>query len=269
MAVYRQIQITFWQDEFVLSLTPEEKYFYIYLMTNSKTTQCGIYELPLRIAEVETGYNRETIEKLFKKFEKHNKIIRSTKTSEICIVNWLKYNASKSPKVLKCIHKELDNIKDKTLLKHIDTVCIHYTKSIQTDPQKEKEEEKEEEEKQEKEERKILYNKIKADFLKVNKTFDDYGKQGKAIYLLINKVNRLYEKDVGLKDISKRDFILNMIFTFIEIKKTGNKIYQHPILPTIIGSDNMFPRILEEMKNYKEKLENEKDLDDMIKEIYK
>ena len=49
MAVYRHIHIDYWQDGFVLDLTPEEKYFYIYLMTNSKTSQCGIYELPKRI----------------------------------------------------------------------------------------------------------------------------------------------------------------------------------------------------------------------------
>lgn len=46
MAVFRQIHIDFWQDGFILDLTPEEKYFYLYLMTNSKTTQCGVYELP-------------------------------------------------------------------------------------------------------------------------------------------------------------------------------------------------------------------------------
>ena len=43
MAAYRHIHIDYWQDSFVLDLTPEEKYFYIYLMTNSKTTQCGVY----------------------------------------------------------------------------------------------------------------------------------------------------------------------------------------------------------------------------------
>ena len=56
MAAYRHIHIDYWQDSFVLDLTPEEKYFYIYLMTNSKTTQCGVYSLHNRIIETETGY---------------------------------------------------------------------------------------------------------------------------------------------------------------------------------------------------------------------
>ena len=49
MSVYRQIYINYWQDAFILELKPEEKYFYIYLLTNSKTKQCGLYELPSRI----------------------------------------------------------------------------------------------------------------------------------------------------------------------------------------------------------------------------
>ncbi|CAM4081109.1 hypothetical protein BAMA111019_04385 [Bacillus manliponensis] len=28
MAVYRNVQVNFWQDDFVLDLTPEERYFY-------------------------------------------------------------------------------------------------------------------------------------------------------------------------------------------------------------------------------------------------
>ena len=70
MSIYRHVHINFWQDAFILDLTPEEKYFYIYLMTNSKTSQCGIYELPKRIIETETGYNRETVNKLLNRFIK-------------------------------------------------------------------------------------------------------------------------------------------------------------------------------------------------------
>ncbi|MGQ0437590.1 hypothetical protein ACT4UT_04545, partial [Bacillus sp. B-TM1] len=50
MAVYRTVQVNFWQDDFVLDLTPEERYFYVYLLTCSKTTQCGIFPFPKRLA---------------------------------------------------------------------------------------------------------------------------------------------------------------------------------------------------------------------------
>ncbi|MCH5476639.1 hypothetical protein L4A40_26415 [Bacillus cereus] len=59
MAVYRTVQVNFWQDDFVLDLTPEERYFYVYLLTCSKTTQCGIFPFPKRLAEMETASFRK------------------------------------------------------------------------------------------------------------------------------------------------------------------------------------------------------------------
>lgn len=35
-------------------------------MSNTKTSQCGVYGLSLRVIEMETGYNRETVIKLIK-----------------------------------------------------------------------------------------------------------------------------------------------------------------------------------------------------------
>ena len=111
MAVYRHIHIDYWQDGFVLDLTPEEKYFYIYLMTNSKTSQCGIYELPKRIIETETGYNRETVDKLLNRFIDYKKIVYCEETREVFLMNWIKHNKIVSPKVKKCVYEELKKIK--------------------------------------------------------------------------------------------------------------------------------------------------------------
>lgn len=128
MATYRQVYTSYWQDPFVTTLTPEEKYFYLYLITNPKTTICGIYELSMKIAEVETGYNRETIEKLIKKFEyDYQKVKYSSTTSEICIINWFKYNINKSPKVKVAVEDSLNRVKNKELIRYlygIDTVSF-------------------------------------------------------------------------------------------------------------------------------------------------
>ncbi len=116
MAVYRQVQTAFWQDDFVLQLTPEEKYFYLYLLTNSKTKQCGIYQLPMQVIIMETGYNQETAEKLLKRFWDYGKIIYNNRTKEIAILNWRKYNPMESPKIRACVEKELKEVKDKSLI---------------------------------------------------------------------------------------------------------------------------------------------------------
>ena len=111
MAVYRHIHIDYWQDGFILDLTPEEKYFYIYLMTNSKTSQCGIYELPKRIIETETGYNRETVNKLLNRFVDYKKIQYCEETREVFLMNWIKHNKIVIQKVKNCVYEELKKIK--------------------------------------------------------------------------------------------------------------------------------------------------------------
>ena len=117
MSIYRHVHINYWQDAFILDLTPEEKYFYVYLLTNSKTKQCGIYELPMRIIETETGYNRETIDKLINRFEEYKKIVYDKSTKEIYLKNWTKHNKITSFKVKKCVEKELSKVKSKDLIK--------------------------------------------------------------------------------------------------------------------------------------------------------
>ncbi|MFI8714228.1 DnaD domain-containing protein [Brevibacillus brevis] len=156
MATYRQVQTSFWQDGFVLDLTPEEKYFFLYLMTNSKTTQCGIYELPKRIIETETGYHRETVDKLLNRFIEYGKVAYNEETKEIMMLNWLKHNRINSPKVKACITKELKGVKHKPFVEAFQALCKEYgyhidTVSIDYGEEKEKEKEKEKEEEQEQE----------------------------------------------------------------------------------------------------------------------
>ena len=81
-------------------------------MTNSKTSQCGIYELPYRVIELETGYNRETVEKLLNRFVEYGKIKYSKNTKRTFILNWAKFNWNNSEKVVNRIKQELDNVKE-------------------------------------------------------------------------------------------------------------------------------------------------------------
>ncbi|WP_226544999.1 DnaD domain-containing protein [Bacillus thuringiensis] len=124
MAVYRPVHVSFWQDSFVLDLTPEEKYFYLYLMTNSKTSQSGIYELPLRIIETDTGYNRETVMKLLERFAEYGKINYNQKTKELFLINWLKFNPIKNVNIEKCVLKEIQSVKDHDFLVDFYETCL-------------------------------------------------------------------------------------------------------------------------------------------------
>lgn len=160
MAKFRNVSVKFWSDPFIESLTPEKKYFFLYLITNEHTTQCGIYEISFRQMAFETGYNTETVTKLVEYFEKKGKIKYSRKTNELAIRNFVKHNPQGSPKVKAFVDKELLNVKDRLL--------IGYLYGIDTVSQEEQEEEETKEEEQEQQEE------VAAVAVTVWPSFDDF-----------------------------------------------------------------------------------------------
>ena len=145
MAIFRKVHVTFWRDEFVEGLTPEQKFFYLYLLTNDRTTQCGIYEITTKQMCYDTGYNEDTIKKLISFFIDIGKIKYSVITKEMALKNWGKYNDSNSPKVRSCIEKELLKVKDRILIQYIYSMDTH----TQEEEEQEQEEDKEQEQQQE------------------------------------------------------------------------------------------------------------------------
>lgn len=141
MGRYRVIQMDFWSDTDVLDeFTPEDRYFYLYLMTNPHTNLAGCYEISIRNIVMETGYSNETVWKLLDRMEKvHKKVIYSEDTKELLLVNWSRHNWTSSPKYRKPLLNEINLIKDsdfKSFLKDLfdgkDTVCIPYRYGIDT-----------------------------------------------------------------------------------------------------------------------------------------
>lgn len=121
MAVYRNIQLSFWTDNKVEDdFTPEDKYFYMYLLTNPQTNLCGCYEVSYRQMTGHLGYTREVIDKLLERFEKVHNVIRfNPDTKEILLLNWYKYNWSKSKDVLKGVRDTAKYIKCEAFKKYI------------------------------------------------------------------------------------------------------------------------------------------------------
>ena len=143
MAIFRKIHTSFWSDTFIQDLDNDQRLFYLYLLTNERTKQCGIYEISKKQMAFDLGYSIDRVSKLLKYFISTGKVLYNETTKEIAIKNWVKYNSSTSPKVLSCIKSELDDVKDRVL--------IEYIKGIHTPSQEEQEQEKEEEEEQDQE----------------------------------------------------------------------------------------------------------------------
>jgi len=141
MAIFRKIHTSFWSDTFIQDLDNEHRLFYLYLLTNERTKQCGIYEISKKQMSFDLGYSIDRVSKLIKYFIKIGKILYSEDTKEIALKNWNKYNGSSSPKVVSCIQSELKQIKDRVL--------IEYVNGMYTASQEEQEQEQEEEQEKE------------------------------------------------------------------------------------------------------------------------
>jgi hypothetical protein len=149
VAIFRKVHTSFWSDSFISDLDNDKKLFYIYLMTNEKTRQCGVYEITKKQMAFDLGYSMDKVSILLKYFIIKGKIKYNDDTKELALGNWLKYNSSTSPKVKTCIDNEFKLVKD--------TLLIEYVKSIDTHSQEEQEEEQEEEKKQDKEIKENLF----------------------------------------------------------------------------------------------------------------
>ena len=123
--VKRVVCTDFWTDEKVVDMfSPEDKLFYLYLLSNPHTTQLGIYLIAKKVMAFEIGYSLEAVTVLLDRFENKYGIIKwSEETSEIAIKNYLVHSIVKGGKpVVDCLTKEINQVKDKTLLAYIYSV---------------------------------------------------------------------------------------------------------------------------------------------------
>ncbi|MDT8862081.1 DnaD domain protein [Alkalihalobacillus sp. MEB130] len=169
MAKFRMIQTGFWNDPKVMEeMTPEDKFFFMYLLTNPQVTQIGVYRITKKQVAFETGFSVETVQLLFERFLHQHELIRyNDETRELAIKNWGKHNLGRGGKpMLDCIRKELEDVKDRSLITYVGqfvtndsirelyaTFCLENDDTLtlrgqEEEKEKEKEEEQEQQEKQ-------------------------------------------------------------------------------------------------------------------------
>src|SRR5699024_11631544 len=86
MAKFRMVYTAFWEDAKVVEeLTPEDKYFSLYLLTNAKTTQIGIYSITKRQMAFDLVYSMESVQVLLDRFVRNHEMIKRSEehTSEL------------------------------------------------------------------------------------------------------------------------------------------------------------------------------------------
>ena len=119
MAKFRQIQTNFWSNTYIQEeMTAEDKYFYLYLMTNEFTTQIGIYSITKKQMAFDLGYSLESVQALLQRFETYHKLIKyDIETREIILLKWAENNLNIGGKpVQDLIKKEISQVKNKEFL---------------------------------------------------------------------------------------------------------------------------------------------------------
>ncbi|MCM3118764.1 DnaD domain protein [Neobacillus sp. MER 74] len=122
MAKFRKVRIDFWMDPMVSEeMTPEDRYFYLYLLTNQRTTQIGIYQITKKQMAFDMGYSIESVHSLMERFITHHQLIRyNPETRELAIKNWGENNFDKAGKpMMDCISSELKAVKDSSLIQYV------------------------------------------------------------------------------------------------------------------------------------------------------
>ena len=66
---FRLVYTEFWQDPKVMEeMTPEDKYFYLYLLTNPCTNMIGVYRIVKKQMAFDLGYSILSIGDIFIRF---------------------------------------------------------------------------------------------------------------------------------------------------------------------------------------------------------
>ena len=122
MSIKRVVDVHFWDDDKVLgTFSPEDKLFFLYLMTNPHTKQLGIYALPRQYIALEVGYALDVVDVLLDRFENVYGLIRySYRTGEVAIKNYLRHSIVKGGKPVEdLLVKEIAEVKDLGLLQYV------------------------------------------------------------------------------------------------------------------------------------------------------
>lgn len=133
----RLIDTGFWTDDEVIErFTVDDKYFWLYLMTNQHVNITGVMPLCRAAMARDLGYDIKTLDNLLYRFATiHTRIEIDDTSKELLILDWPKYNWTNSPKLHSAVGIQAKKIKSAKFRAYVlgalekqpsDTVSIPY-----------------------------------------------------------------------------------------------------------------------------------------------
>lgn len=203
MAKSRIVDTIFWEDNYTANLDPTEKLLFLYFLTNGSTNICGIYQITLKKVAVETGFEKDMVEKILCRFERDDKIFY--REGWLGIKNFIKHQNQNSPQVKKGIERELElvpkSLKSIVFGEGIDTLS-HLTKPNLTKPN--------EAHSADKPRKKVEFTKLGAEVLKL---FEEVDPKNKLYYANTTqrKACEFLLEEYGIENVKKAIKILPQI----------------------------------------------------------
>jgi hypothetical protein len=115
VAKQRIVNTKFWDDSYIVRLSPTAKLIFLYFLTNPLTNISGVYELPLRRVAFDVGLPEGEIQEVVDRLIADGKIIYTD--GWVMVVNFIKYQVVSNPKVRQAITIELKKAPRRLLAK--------------------------------------------------------------------------------------------------------------------------------------------------------
>lgn len=107
MSKVRYLNTRFWSDSWIVDeLNPLDRYLFLYLLSNERTTVSGIYELPIRTIANEIGLEKDEVTRMIKRLEP--KVYY--RNGWVVMAKAIRHQNYKSPKIRAAIERELCNV---------------------------------------------------------------------------------------------------------------------------------------------------------------
>lgn len=114
MAKQRMIDPKLWSDQWIRKLNPLDRYLFIYLLTNERSSWCGVYELDLGVMAFESGIDERDLEKsMLPRLAPKVLYVDGW----VCFKNWDKYHNNGSEQTKKGIENAWEAVPEKIRLK--------------------------------------------------------------------------------------------------------------------------------------------------------
>jgi hypothetical protein len=107
MARYRKVSTNFWEDANVQKMSPDERFIFVFFLTNSATTESGVYEVtPITISQ-RLGIPLITVEDILKRKFSPN-LTYDFENNIVFVHRFRRHNAGGNPKVIeKSVAKDM------------------------------------------------------------------------------------------------------------------------------------------------------------------